>query len=210
MATGPSSVGATMDVTTPDRASTPLAVETSDSSDQGSLPAPAYNENDYRFNRTTPGATLYYQPTAITEQPRIIENQTATILHLNDHTHYIQPFTALTLEEYRQTTPLDRLDYSRPLQRIPGDLRKPHYDSTLLSITMAEACDVHYYRTTSFHTTTGHPDHYVVVKLHIEQELLLRYFSSGQLLHFTRTTSPTCYRLPDLLHYLNYYDQLHD
>ena len=164
MATGPSSVDATM----PDQASTPLAVETTDSSE-------AYNENDYRFNHTTLGTTLYYQPTAITEQLHIIEHQTATTRHLNARAHYTQLFTAPTLEECRllslqQTTPLDRLDYSRRLQCIPGGLRKPHYDSTLLSITMAEACNVHYYRTTSFHTTTGHPDHYVVVKLHIEQE----------------------------------------
>ena len=139
---------------------------------------------------TTQHPALHFTtPTAITEQLHIIEHQTATALRLNDHTHYAQLFTALTLEEYRlslqQTTPLDRLDYSRPLQCIPGDLRKPHYDSTLLSITMAAACNVHCYHTTSFHTTTGHPDHYVVVKLHIVQELLLRYLISGQLLHFT-------------------------
>ena len=120
---------------------------------------------------------------------------------------------------------------------------------------MAEACNAHYYHTTSFHATTSHPDDYVVVKLHIEQELLLKYLTSGQLLHFTRDYIsymlsiqtphyiPTSQHvqhiykvdydmsrlteiyslknnyirnyhmpllLPNLLHYLNHHDQLHD
>ena len=54
----------------------------------------------------------------------------------------------------------------------------PHYNSALLSITLAEACNVHYYHTTSLHTTTSHNDSYIVVRLHVEQELLLRYLTS--------------------------------
>ena len=85
MATGPSSVDATLGVTTPDRASTPLAVETTDSSDQGSLPAPAYNKNDYRFNHT--GATLYYQP------QQSLSNYTSQNARLQPYTSTTAPAT---------------------------------------------------------------------------------------------------------------------
>ena len=132
----------------------------------------------YTTKATTNSTAQHLAPHHTTRQQQALSNYTSQNTRLQ--LHYIQLFTALTLEEYQllslqQTTPLDHLDYSRPLQRIPGDLRKTHYDSTLLSITMAEACNVHYY-----------PDHYVVVKRHIEQELLLRNLTSGQLLHFTR------------------------
>ena len=33
---------------------------------------------------------------------------------------------------------------------------------------------------------TSHNDSYIVVRLHVEQELLLRYLTSGQFIHFTR------------------------
>ena len=87
MATGPSSVGAT-----------PRAVETTDSSDQVLLPAPSYNENNYHFNHTTPNTTPYYHPSAIMEQLHITEYQTTQTPLLHNNTHYVQLFTAFTLE----------------------------------------------------------------------------------------------------------------
>ena len=128
-------------------------------------------------------------------------------------------------------------------------------EDATLQLNTTEACNVRYYHTTSLHTTTSHPDNYIVVKLQIEQELLLRFLTSGQLLHFTRnyisymlsiqTThylpisqhSQPIYKveydmsrfteiyslknnyiwnyhmpllLPELLHYFNHHDQLHD
>ena len=91
----------TMGVTTPDRASNPLAVETTDSSDQGSLPPPSYNESNYNFDHPTPSATPYYQPTAILEQLHITEYQITATPPLDNHSHYVQLFIAFTLEEYQ-------------------------------------------------------------------------------------------------------------
>ena len=62
----------------------------------------------------------------------------------------------------------------------------PHYNSTLLSMSLPEAANVHYYHTTSLHTTTGDNTNYVIIQLQIEQPLLLRYLTPGQFLHFTR------------------------
>ena len=117
-------------------------------------------------------------------------HQTTTAPPLPDNIPYTQFFTALTLEEYQllsqqQATPLAQLDYTRPIHCIPGDLRMPHYNSTLLSISLPEAANVHYYHTTSLHTTTGDNTNYVIIQLQIEQSLLLRYLTSGQFL-FTR------------------------
>ena len=171
--------------TTPGRAPTPLAVDTADSSDHGSLPPPRYNENNYHFDHTTPNTTPYYHPSAITEKLHITEYQTTQTPLLHNNTHYVQLFTAFTLEEYRllslqQPTPVGQLDFTRPLRCIP------RYDSALFSITLAEACNVHYCHTTSLHTTTSHNDSYIVVRLRVERKLLLRYLTSGQFVHFTR------------------------
>ena len=108
-----------------------------------------------------------------------------------DNTPYTQFFTALTLEEYQllsqqQATPLAQLDYIRPIHCIPGGLRTPHYNSTLLSVSLPEAANVHYYHTTSIHTTTSDNTNYIIIQLQIEQPPLLRYLASGQFLHFTR------------------------
>ena len=170
-----SAADATMGDTTPNQALTPRAEETMDSSDRGSLPLPHYDETNYHFNHTTPNTTPYYQPSAIMEQLHTTQYQTTQTPLLHNNTHYVQPFTAFTLEEYKllslqQSTPLGQLDFTRPLQCIPGDLRMPHYDSALLSISLAEACNVHYYHTTSLHTTTNHNDSYIVVRLHVEQD----------------------------------------
>ena len=70
--------------------------------------------------------------------------------------------------------------YTRPIHCIPGDLRMPHYNSTLLSVSLPEAANVHYYHTTSLHTTTGNNTIYVIIQLQIGQQLLLRYLTSGQ------------------------------
>ena len=62
----------------------------------------------------------------------------------------------------------------------------PHYNSTLLSVSLPEAANVHYYHATSLRTTTGNNSNYVIIQLQIGQQLLLRYLTSGQFLHFTR------------------------
>ena len=49
----------------------------------------------------------------------------------------------------------------------------PLYNSTLLSIALPEAANVHYYHTPSMHTTTGNNYTYVIVRLQVEQELFL-------------------------------------
>ena len=121
------------------------------------------------------------------EQRHLTEYQTATTPPLPNHTLYTQFFTALTLEEYQllsqqQATPLSQLDYTRPIHCIPGDLRMPHYNSTLLSVSLP---NVHYYHTTSLHTTTGNSN-YVITQLQIGQQLVLRSLTSGQFVHFAR------------------------
>ena len=212
------------------------------------MAAAGSNETNYHFNHTTPNTTPYYHPSAIMEQLHTTEYQTmqTPLLHNN------------TLEEYRplsrqQSTPLGQLDFTRPLQRIPADLRMPHHNSALLSITLAEACNVRYYHTTSLRTTTSHNDSYIVARLHVKQELPSKYLTSGQfilhsrlhLLFYLQKTNylpisqhsqliykvdydmgrfTEIYRLksnyiwnynmplflPDLLHYLNNHEQLHD
>ena len=112
------------------------------------------------------------------DQLHITEYQATTTPPLPDNTPYTQFFTALTLEEYQ---------YTRPIHCIPGDLRMPHYNSTLLSDSLPEAANVHYYHTASFHTTTGNNTNYVIIQLQIGQQLLLRYLTSGQFLHFPGT-----------------------
>ena len=179
------------DATTPDRATTPEVAVTTDSSDHGTPPPQTYNDSNYHFNHSTPGNTVYYNPTTVMDQLHITEHQTTTAPPLPDNIPYTQFFTAFTLEEYQllsqqQATPLAQLDYTRPIHCIPGDLRMPHYNSTLLSISLPEAANVHYYHTTSLHTTTGDNTNYVIIQLQIEQPLLLRYLTSGQFLHFTR------------------------
>ena len=62
----------------------------------------------------------------------------------------------------------------------------PRYNSTLLSISLPKAANVHYYLATSMRTTTGNNYTYAIVRLQVEQELLLRYLTSGQFVHFTR------------------------
>ena len=49
----------------------------------------------------------------------------------------------------------------------------PHYNSTLLSISLPEAANVRYYHTTSQHTATGNNYTYVIVQLQVEQRLFL-------------------------------------
>ena len=188
----PSTADATMgDAPTPDRASTPEVAVTTDSSDHGTPPPQTYNDFNYHFNHSTPGNTFYYNPTTVMDQLHITEHQTTTAPPLPNNIPYTQFFTAFTLEEYQllsqqQATPLAQLDYTRPIHCIPGDLRMPHYNSTLLSISLPEEANVHYYHTTSLHTTTGDNNNYVIIQLQIEQPLLLRYLTSGQFLHFTR------------------------
>ena len=188
----PSTADATMgDATTPGRASTPEVAVTTDSSDHGTPPPQTYNDSNYHFNHPTPGNTVYYNPTTVMDQLHITEHQTTTTPPLPDNTPYTQFFTALTLEEYQllshqQATPLAQLDYTQPIYCIPGDLRMPHYNSTLLSVSLPEAANVHYYHTTSLHTTTGDNNNYVIIQLQIEQPLLLRHLTSGQFIHFTR------------------------
>ena len=208
----PSTADATMgDATTPDRASTPEVAVTTDSSDHGTPPPQSYNDSNYQFNHSQPGNTVYYNPTTVMDQLHITEHQTTA--------PYTRFFTALTLEEYQllsqqQTTPLAQLDHTRPIHCIPGDLRMPHYNSTLLSISLPEAANVHYYHTTSLHTTTGDNTNYVIIQLQIEQPVLLRHLTSGQFLHFTRDISymmsiqqdyylPTT-TIPQTIHKVNY------
>ena len=88
-----------------------------------------------------PGNTVYYNPTTVMDQLHITEHQTTTTPPLPDNTPYTQFFTALALEEYQllshqQATPLAQLDYTQPIYCIPGDLRMPHYNSTLLSVSL--------------------------------------------------------------------------
>ena len=159
---------------------------TTDSSDHGTPPPQTYNDS----NHSTPGTTVYYNPTTVMDQLHITEHQNHYTTTARQHSlHSI--FPCITLEEYQllsqqQATPLAQLDYTRLIHCIPGDLRMPHYNSTLLSVSLPEAANVHYYHTTSLHTTTGDNTNYVIIQLQIEQPLLLRYLTSGQFLHFTR------------------------
>ena len=115
-----------------------------------SLRTPATTELHYHFNHSTPGNTVYYNPTTVLDQLHITEHQTTTTPPLPDNTPYTQFFTALTLEEYQllsqqQATLLAQLDYARPIHCIPGDLRMPHYNSTLLSVSLHDFT-LHYNR----------------------------------------------------------------
>ena len=78
-----------------------------------------HNDSNYHFNHSTPGNTVYYNPTTVMDQLHITEHQTTTTPPLPDNTPYTQFFTALTLEEYQllsqqQATPLAQLDCTRP------------------------------------------------------------------------------------------------
>ena len=186
------------DATTPDRASTPEVAVTTDFSDHGTPPPQTHNDSNYHFNHPTPGNTVYYNPTTVMDQLHITERQTTTTPPLPDNTPYAQFFTALTLEEYQllshqQATPLAQLDYTQPIYCIPGDLRMPHYNSTLLSVSLPEAANVHYYHTTSLHTTTGDNNNYVIIQLQIQQPLLLRYLTSGQFIQTTTASGTTIF-----------------
>ena len=75
----PSTADATMgDAATPDRATTPEVAVTTDSSDHGTPPPQTYNDSNYHFNHSTPGNTVYYNPTTVMDQLHITEYQTTT------------------------------------------------------------------------------------------------------------------------------------
>ena len=178
----PSTADATMGgATTPDRATTPAVAITTDTSDEGTPPPMDYTEANYRFNHTTPGATAYYNPATIMEQLHLTEYQTTTTPPLHNNTPYAQ---LLTLKSTNYSHYNKQFHF--PIHCIPGDLQMPHYNSTLLSTSLPEAATVHYYHTTSMHTTTGNNYTYVIVQLQVEQQLFLRYLTSGQFVHFTR------------------------
>ena len=87
----PSTADATMgDATTPDRATTPEVAVTTDSSDHGTPPPQSYNDSNYHFNHSTPGNTVYYNPTTVMDQLHITEHQTTTTPPLPDNTPYTQ------------------------------------------------------------------------------------------------------------------------
>ena len=105
------------DAPTPDRASTPEVAVTTDSSDHGTPPPQTYNDSNYHFNHSTPGNTVYYNPTTVMDQLHITERQTTTAPPLANNIPYTQFFTAFTLEEYQllsqqQATPLAQLDHT--------------------------------------------------------------------------------------------------
>ena len=131
----PSTADATLgDAAKPDRATTPAVAVTTDPSDHGTPPPQTYNDSNYHFNHSTPGNTVYYNPTTVMDQLHITERQTTATPPLPDNTPYTQFFTALTLEEYQllsqqQATPLAQLDYTRPIHCTPGDLRMPPHCS---------------------------------------------------------------------------------
>ena len=118
--TAPSTADATMgDATTPDRATTPEVAVTTDCRDHGTPPPQTYNDSNYHFNHSTPGNTVYYNPTTVMDQLHITERQTTATPPLPHNIPYTQFFTAFTLEEYQllsqqQATPLAQLDYTRP------------------------------------------------------------------------------------------------
>ena len=200
------------DATTPDRAAAPEVAVTTDSSDQGTPPSdlqrvqlPLQSLHSWQHGLLQPGNCH------VMDQLHITEYQTTTTPPLPDNTPYTRFFTALTLEEYQllsqqQATPLSQLDYTQPIHCIPGDLRMPHYNSTLLSVSLPEAAKVRYYHTTSLHTTTGNNTNYVIIQLQIGQQLLLGHLASGQFLHFTRdyisymTSVQQTYYLPTTQH----------
>ena len=66
------------DATTPDRATTLEVAVTTDSSDHGTPPPQTYNDSNYHFNHSTPGNTVYYNPTTVMDQLHITEHQTIT------------------------------------------------------------------------------------------------------------------------------------
>ena len=102
--------------------------------------------------RPTPLHTTTRQPPWSNCTSQSTTPHTHTPAHHDDN-HYVQLYTAITLEEYQllslqRPTPRSQLDYTLPVQCIPGDLRMPHYDSTSLSTALAEACNVHHHLTT--------------------------------------------------------------
>ena len=107
------------------------------------------------------------------------------------------------------------LDYQLPIHNLPSDLRMPLYDSLPLSLRFSEAFNFFYYYLTSLHLTTSHTNSMVIVRLHLPQEILLHYISSGHLINFSRDYLshmvsiigqhhlPTR-QLPQRLHRINY------
>ena len=84
----------------------------------------------------------------------------------------------------------------------------PHYNSTLLSVSLPEAANVHYYHTPSLHTTTGNNNNYVIIQLQIEQQLLLRYLTSGHYISYMMSVQQNYYlpttTLPQTIYKVNY------
>ena len=97
----PSTADATMgDAPTPDRASTPEVAVTTDSSDHGTPPPQTNSDFNYHFNHSTPGNTVYYNPTTVMDQLHITENQTTTAPPLANNI----PYTHFSLHLHLKST----------------------------------------------------------------------------------------------------------
>ena len=181
--------------TTPDRVSTPPnQPPTTDSSSMVSvapLPPEAYNALNYHFNHQLPTTAPFYRPDDILNHLTTVEYDSINTPTVDQGQNYAEVHVGLTLGEYQllsqqQTTPMPDLDYRRPIHNLPSDLRMPLYDSLPLSLRFSEAFNFFYYNLTSLHLTTSHTNSMVIVQLHLPQEILLHYISSGHLTNFSR------------------------
>lgn len=78
------------------------------------------------------------------------------------------------------------MNYRMPVRRIPGDLRRPYYDTMVFNTTLEEACSFHYCHTAEFHTTTRIIGDFTIVKVHLDSGLLLDYLNSNSMVQFAR------------------------
>ena len=136
----PSAADVTMGgVATPNRATTPEVAITTDTSDQGTPPPQNYTEANYRFNHSAWHYGLL-QPASRSTRLPLRHHCTTTLPMLNFSLHL-----HLKSINYAHNNK-QPLDYTRPIHRFPGDLRIH---------TTIPHCSVHYFHTTSLHTTTG-------------------------------------------------------
>ena len=171
----------------------PNQPSTTDASSMVSVAPPppeAYNALNYHFNHQLPTNAPFYRPDDILHLTTVEYDSIHT--PTDQGRNYAEVYVGLTLEEYQllsqqQTTPMPDLDYQLPIHNLPSDLRMPLYDSLPLSLRFSEAFNFFYYHLTSLHLTTSHTNSMVIVRLHLPQEILLHYISSGHLINFSPT-----------------------
>ena len=170
--------------TTPDRVSTPPnQPSTTDSSSMVSVAPPppeAYNALNYHFNHQLPTTAPFYRPDDTLNHLTAVEYDSIHTPTVDQGQNYAEVYAGLTLEEYQllsqqQTTPMPDLPTANPQPAIRPTNAPLRFTTTQPTLFRSAL--------TSLHLTTSHTN---IVRLHLPQEILLHYISSGHLINFSR------------------------